>query len=378
MTRADVLVVGGGIVGLVAATELAGAGARVVLVDAGLNAGSTANAGSLHVQMQSRFIRLFPEHAPNVEAALPLYKQAAGEWAALEGKLGPIDLVRKGGLMLAESADQMAFLEAKARREAAKGLDVEVLDRAALDRVAPWIGPQIVGAELCRDEGKLNPLLANARLIEFCRSLGVARVSGRVDKLEVETGRIVARCGGATIEAREAVIAAAWGSGDLVSELGVAIPTRAEPLHMNITEACDQRIDMLIQHAERSITLKQFRTGQVVIGGGWPATDLGPENVPRVRADSFLGNVALAARLVPAIGSLRVIRTWAGMNTTADGASIVGRLPGAPRVVMAVPGDAGYTLGPLVAKAAAAIVLGAEPPFDTARYGPARFAEATA
>ena len=69
-TRTDVLVVGGGIVGLVAAIDLAESGARVVVVDAGTNAGSTANAGSLHVQMQSRFMRLYPEQVPNIEQAI--------------------------------------------------------------------------------------------------------------------------------------------------------------------------------------------------------------------------------------------------------------------------------------------------------------------
>jgi glycine/D-amino acid oxidase-like deaminating enzyme len=65
-----------------------------------------------------------------------------------------------------------------------------------------------------------------------------------------------------------------------------------------------------------------------------------------------------------------VIRTWAGLNTTADGRTILGRR-GA--VVLAVPGDAGYTLGPLVGRAAAALLSGAEPPFDPAPFSPDRF-----
>lgn len=73
----DLLIIVDGIVGRIAALELARAGARVNLVNAAQNAGSTANAGSLHVQMRSRCIRLHPENAPNVERALPDYKQAA-------------------------------------------------------------------------------------------------------------------------------------------------------------------------------------------------------------------------------------------------------------------------------------------------------------
>ncbi|MEO1105044.1 MAG: FAD-dependent oxidoreductase, partial [Pseudomonadota bacterium] len=176
---ADVLVIGGGVTGLSCALALAKAGAETLVVDREVNAGSTANAGSLHVQLQSRFLRLFPELAPNVEASLPLYIAAADEWARLDTQHGPFDLVREGGLMLAESAEQMRFLEAKAAREAAHGVDVELLARSDLDRLAPWLGPHIVGAELCRNEGKLNPLIANERLRAAATAVGVNIVRGR-------------------------------------------------------------------------------------------------------------------------------------------------------------------------------------------------------
>lgn len=375
MARADILVIGGGVTGTMAAISLAEAGARVMLIDAAVNAGSDANAGSLHVQMQSRFMRLYPDQVANVEASLPFYRAAAEEWAQLDAQLGGVELVRKGGLMLAESSEQLAFLETKAAREAAKGLTVELLDRAALDQIAPWLGPQIIGAELCHNEGKLNPLLANRLLRARAEAAGVTRWPGRVTGLTLTDHGVEATTPDATWRADRVIVAAAWGSGQLVGRFGVMIPTRAEPLHMNITEPGAPAIHHLVQHAERSITLKQFGSGQIVIGGGWPATSRGDRVPPLVRPASLLGNVALAARLAPAISSLRVIRTWAGMNTTADGASIIGPLPGADRIVMAVPGDAGYTLGPLVGQMAAAMALGEQPRFDPARFSPARFAD---
>jgi glycine/D-amino acid oxidase-like deaminating enzyme len=369
----DLLVIGGGIVGQTAAIFAAESGMRVRLVDAGTNAGSTANAGSLHVQLQSRFIRLFPELAPNVEASLPLYLAAVREWERLEAAHGPFEMVRKGGLMLAEGAEQMRFLEGKAAREAARGLSVELLDRPALDRLAPWLGPQIVGAELCRDEGKLNPLAANLALRARAAALGVEVVRDRIVALEAPAGVVAQGASGARHAAGQAIVAAAWGTGALVAHLGLALPVRAEPLHMNITEPGAAQIGHLIQHAERSITLKQFASGQIVIGGGWPAESRGDWATPVVRPASLLGNVALAARLVPGIAGLRVIRTWAGMNTTADGKTVLGRLPAAPAVVVAVPGDAGYTLGPLTGRVAAEIAAGLPPSEDPAPLSPARF-----
>jgi len=374
MTAIDMLVIGGGITGTVAAIALAKQGARVTVLDAGTNAGSDANAGSLHVQMQSRFMRLYPDQVPNVEASLPFYREAAEEWARLDGQLGGLDLIRKGGLMLAESPEQLAFLEAKAARESSKGLSVEILDRSALDAVAPWLGRQIVGAELCKDEGKLNPLIANAKLQALAKQLGVERHTARVQRVEVQTDGVEAVTNNGTFRADQSVLAAAWGSGDLVAPFGITIPSKAEPLHMNITEAGAPAIHHLVQHAERSITLKQFGSGQIVIGGGWPAKSRGNVNPPSVQSSSLLGNVALAAKLVPGITGLRIIRTWAGMNTTTDGASVVGRLPQSERIVMAIPGDAGYTLGPLVGRMAAEIAHGQTPTMDIERFSPDRFA----
>ena len=57
----DVAVVGGGIVGSCLAGFLATEGVGVALIDAGVPGGTTANAGSLHVQMQSRFMQLYPD-----------------------------------------------------------------------------------------------------------------------------------------------------------------------------------------------------------------------------------------------------------------------------------------------------------------------------
>ena len=372
MIPTDILVIGGGIVGQVTAIELAQAGARITVVDAGINAGSTANAGSLHVQMQSRFMRLYPDQVPNIEASLPLYCEAAEEWVRLDAAYGSFELVRKGGLMLAEDDTQLAFLEKKATLEAKKGVSAEMLDRSALGRIAPWLGPQIIGAELCRNEGKVNPLTANLRLRAVADALGVRFEQDHIRSLSV--GHRVEAVGQRdTYQADRVVVAAAWGAGALVQGLGVMIPSVAEPLHMNITEACSARIEQLVQHAERSITLKQFNSGQIVIGGGWSARDRGPHCVPAVEPLSLLGNVSLAARLVPTLGHVRIIRTWAGMNTTMDGASVIGSLPACDRVVMAVPGDAGYTLGPLVAKLAASCILGQPDHSMIDRYSPARF-----
>lgn len=375
----DVLVVGGGIVGMAAALDLARDGLGVTIVDDGRHSGTTANAGSLHVQMQSRFIRLYPDLAPNVERSLPLYVAGAQRWRELAAELGAdMEIKQSGGLMVAEDAAQFAFLAAKCARERALGLDVHMLDRTELSRVAPYLGDAVYGAELCREEGKLSPLKANEAVRKALDARGVRRLGeSRVTALTSASAGLRARLEGrhaGEIRAGRVMLAAGAGTGTLASLLGVRIPTEAEPLHMNITEATTPLIGHLVQHAERMITLKQLGAGQVVIGGGWPARFTGPDAFPTVDPASMLGNLSLAQHIVPRLGALRVIRTWAGVNTTADGQCILGAVPGWPEVFVAVPGDAGYTLGPLVGRMAAAIATGRDPGHDVGRFGVGRFA----
>ena len=142
---------------------------------------------------------------------------------------------------------------------------------------------------------------------------------------------------------------------------------------MNVTEPTTPLVKHLVQHADRQITLKQLAAGQVVIGGGWPARLAGPEALPAVELRSLVGNATLAQHLVPRIGRLRLIRTWAGINTTVDGRAVLGGVAGVPGVTFAIPGDAGYTLGPLCARIAADLLIGRAPVVDAAPYSPARF-----
>jgi glycine/D-amino acid oxidase-like deaminating enzyme len=374
-----VAVIGGGIVGMSAALELARAGEEVlVLDDGGRLGGSNANAGSLHVQMQSRFIRMYPEQVPGLERSLPLYVAAGRRWAELEAELGTsLELKASGGLMVAETPDSYEFLARKCAREARLGLSVSMLDRAELRRVAPYLGDAVIGAEFCAEEGKLNPLLANRALRQAVQSLGgVVLPEARVARLEAAAPGWVLHTSAGAFRAGRVLVAAGAGTGALLAPLGLGVPTTAEPLHMNITEATAPLIHHLVQHAERMITLKQFVAGHVVVGGGWPARIA--EGQATVAMPSLVGNLGLATQIVPRLASLRLLRTWAGINTTVDGQCVLGAAPGLPGLFLAVPGDAGYTLGPLVGRMAAAAMEGRDAGFDIAPYSAARFAATVA
>ncbi|MCP4381883.1 MAG: FAD-binding oxidoreductase [Hyphomicrobiales bacterium] len=368
-------IIGGGLIGTCLALFLAEEGRDVAVFDDGRVGGSTANAGSLHVQMQSRFMRLYPDQVPALEEGLHLYPKAVAFWRDLEAELeADFELRMTGGLMVAEDADQLAFLAAKVERERALGVESEIVERDELGRIAPYLGPAVVGAELCPMEGKINPLFANAALRRTAVEKGAAFFDRTpVDGISRERAWWHVNTLHGTVSAGALVLAAGSGTKALAASIGVPVPVAAEPLHMNITEATGPLITHLVQHADRPITMKQLGAGQVVIGGGWPARQAGPMHHPTVELESLIGNVALGGHIVPAVSELNVIRCWAGLNTTGDGKGILGAVESEPGLFVAVPGDAGYTLGPLSARLVADVMLGREATEDLSPFSPSRF-----
>src|SRR3954468_2454870 len=87
---ADVLIVGGGLVGCASAWHLAKAGASVLLIEQGeLNAGASGqNAGSLHFQMERRFLEQGEAAAVESARVIALTRLAIDEWSQLERELG--------------------------------------------------------------------------------------------------------------------------------------------------------------------------------------------------------------------------------------------------------------------------------------------------
>ena len=369
------LVVGGGIVGLSASWFLAEEGLAVLCLDAGVDSGSAANAGSLHGQMQSRMQLLYPDRTPTFVKTLPIYPRAIDYWGELARRLGEeIEYQLTGGLMIAESAGQLAALEGKSRLERQRGIRTRLLERDELLSLAPYLNADVEGALLCEKEGKVNPLLATTAVRRRAIASGVTvRDHSPVRRLEPGGLGYLAITDRTTHAAERVIVAAGSGTGRLAATLGLQLPCVAEPLQMCITEPTEPILVHLVQHAARAITLKQLATGQILIGGGWPAANAGNGRPPTVLSESLMGNVRLARHLVPGIGGLEIQRTWAGVNTLVDLVCVLGPVDSLPGLHFAVPGDAGFTLGPYCARLVVDAMLGRPPDYPLKPFSPARF-----
>jgi len=116
----EVLIIGGGLLGCASAWHLARAGLAPRLIEArAINAGASGqNAGSLHFQIERRFLESGGTAAGQGGDIVRLNRLAIDEWAGLEEQLDrPLDIHMHGGLMLAESEADQALLAFKVARE---------------------------------------------------------------------------------------------------------------------------------------------------------------------------------------------------------------------------------------------------------------------
>lgn len=373
---ADLVIVGAGITGVTAALSAARQGAQVVCLDRGRINGeaSGGNAGSLHLQLLSWDFggKAVAGGSPQLRT-LPLQQESIALWRDLERELGAdFEMKITGGLMVAETTDQIAFLEAKAAAEARMGVATTVVGPDRIRDIVPAISDRIVAAAWCPQEGKINPLLATPAIARAALAEGVI-----VEELTPVTA-LLADGGGyaivtprGTLRAARVLLAAGGWSAGLARHLGVRLPIRGAPLQMVVTETAPLLAPCLIAHADRHLTLKQTGAGTILIGGAWPAAT-GPRGQPQILAASLEGNLWAAARTIPAIGGLQVIRSWAAMNIDIDGAPLLGAIPGHPRVTVAATAN-GYTLGPLIGREAARIALSGQARQDLCPFSFDRF-----
>lgn len=365
--EADILVVGGGILGASIAFRLAQAGSDVIVLDgADINGGASgANAGSLHVQINSHFaIATEPHVIRGVDNAAPLHVAAIDAWRRLASELDTgIELECKGGIMVA-MPDKLDLLDQMAARQRRLGIPVELVSGAALRGLAPYLSQAVAAVTYCPLEGKVNPTLATPAVVRAAIRAGARfRFRSPVDRLERASRGFVASTPAGTFRGHAVVNAAGAGAAAIARQVGAFLPVEARPFHMNVTEPAPPFLPHLVQQAGNRLTVKQAARGNVIIGGGWPSA-YGERGVDVVRA-SVEGNLGVALHLIPQMGRINLLRTWgAEIYRVPDICPVLGATGHCPDFYSAVAVPNGYTLAPICAEILTALMLrGSHPLF---------------
>ena len=169
MSRPDILIVGGGVIGLMTAWRLAKRGAAVTVVDSGGPASTEAAAGML----APSFERALEQGG---EALSALSRESLGLWRRVAGEIedesaADIDFDEGGILSVSFSdAENAAFVE-----EANGG---ETLTRAEALALEPSLSEEIVAARFARDDAQVNPTAVRRALGLALQSRGGAMRRG--------------------------------------------------------------------------------------------------------------------------------------------------------------------------------------------------------
>ena len=373
--RCDVLVIGGGLAGLCSAYFLAQDGADVLLAErdeAGM-AASTANAGSLHVQLLSYdFTVETPEDGGQAAHTLPLAPRSIALWKEIAQEVGEdLGIRTEGGLMLAEDAAGFEWLRRKSAMERRWGIESRVFGANELRALAPALSEHMIGADFVPAEGYGDPLRGTMAVLKLAQRAGARLLRGaEVHAIAREGAAWHVQTSKGLIVAGRVVNAAGPWAARIGQMVGLDLPVTGTVQQVIVTEPAPPMTKHLIALANRHLSLKQQASGGFLVGGGWfggfDAITGRTHNLRR----NIEGNLWVCARALPTLRGLSFVRSWTGINPAIDRAPILGEAPGKPGFFNAVSAN-GYTLGPIVGRITADAVRGeaVNPHYALQRFG---------
>ncbi len=335
-TKADCVILGGGVVGTAIAYYLAKMGVRdiVVLEAAYLASGATGRCGG-GIRQQGGYL------------VLAYTDEDVGQF----GK--NVELQRGLGLNV----------ESLTPREITESV-VPELNTAGV-RMATW----------CPDDASANPFLTTQAYAEAAKRLGVEiEIFTPARGILVERGRIVGvATDRGTISSPIVVNAAGSHSAPLARTAGVELPISPYRREILVTEPLERFFHPMIISFSLGIYFRQTKHGAVIGGFGDPDEPVGFNETSSLE---FL--VAMSrklAHLMPVLSSVKVVRQWAGLyDVTPDAQPILGPVDEVDGFFQASGFSGhGFMIAPKVAELVAQAAAGREPDIDIDRLNARRF-----
>jgi len=226
----DVAVIGGGLVGAAIGWGLARAGQRVAVLDEGDVAYRASRGNFALVWVQSKGLGM-PEYATWT-------RRSSDGWSGfaltLKEETGlDVAFQRPGGFTLclsdAELAARANTMQRLHNQPRMMQYPYEILERGAVEKMLPQIGPEVVGASFCPEDGHVNALrLLYALHLGFQRLGGTYRSNHSVTRIEPGADEFRLHTAAGEITAAHVVLAAGLGNARLAPMLGLHAPVRPQ------------------------------------------------------------------------------------------------------------------------------------------------------
>ncbi|MFD7156887.1 glycine oxidase ThiO [Kribbella sp. NPDC059898] len=372
----DVVVVGGGLIGLATAWRLAVDGLHVTVCDP-TPGGQTSNvaAGMLAPVTEVEF---------GEDELLALNLASVNAWPAFAAELEeltgqPAGLHQTGTLSVAYDADDMAVLRRVADYQRRLGLEVEDLSGRDARRREPLLATGVSGGVWVPGDHSVDNRQALATLLKALELSGVHLIRQRVTRVITSgtTATGVQLDNGDTVDAGQIVVAAGpWSSqlDGVPEELRPPVrPVKGEVLRLRVPEAYRPALQHTVRATARgfSVYLVPRPGGELVVGA--TSTELGYDT--RVLAGGVFNLLRDARTVLPITDELELVETIAGLRpATPDNAPVLGP-SGLDRLLWATGHYRnGVLLTPVTAQVLAETVrTGALPdlakPFLASRFG---------
>jgi glycine/D-amino acid oxidase-like deaminating enzyme len=348
----DAVILGAGIVGSACARELAQAGIRVAIVEAGEPGGGATSAGMGHLVAM--------DDSP-AQLALTLYSR--GVWRELRPELPEAaEYEPRGTLWIAADDEEMEEVHAKLKTFASVGVDAMALDSDQVAKEEPALRPGLAGGLLVPGDAVIYPPAAAAYFLEQAQRLGAILIAGNA---AVRSGQGEVELADGTVLRAGAIVVATG------AERGVLpwLPIQKRKGHLLLTERYagtvkHQIVELGYLKSAHTIAvdsvafnLQPRRNGQLLIGS---SRQYGNED-PAVEPAIMQAMLERAYSYMPVLEQLQPARVWAGFRAaTPDKLPLLGPTEDAT-VFLAVGFEGlGITSAPGAARLVADSVLGRE------------------
>lgn len=330
MLRAEVIVVGAGVVGAALAYGLASRGVNVLAIDGEDSDFRASNANFGLVWQHGKGLDM-PAYQRLTHDSVSAWKDFAAQIADVSG----IDLQyeHEGGLSIClseEEFERRRDMLTRLHNQVGGAPDWEMLDRHALKTLMPGVpfGPGVVGASFGRRDGAANPLRLLAALRAGISRLGGTIIAGKqVRSITADGGGFRLEFGNDTASAERVVIAAGLGTLQLAAQVGLNVPVKPQRGQILVTERLKPFLPLPMSG------LRQTREGTVMIGATQDGEEL--DTSTTVEGGAILSTRAI--KRIPALADVTLVRQWAGLRImTPDAHPIYAESDTAPGAYVAL------------------------------------------
>ena len=366
--RADVVIIGGGIMGLSLAWNLAAQGAqRVLVLERGYlcEGASGRNGGGVRAQWTTPTL-------------IELAKESIDFMGRFAQELGINVWLRKGGyLFLAHDEATIQRIEGSAALQRKHGLPTRIVSPGEAGDIVPELDTsKFLAASWNPEDGVVFPWPflwgyadgARKRGVQvetFTRVTGLEAAGGRIRSVQTDRG---------TVQADRVVIASGAWSPTVAKLVGVSLPNVPYRHEIVSSEPLKPFLGPLVSNLGTGLYFSQSMRGEIVGGMGDPEEPPGLNQASSLR---FLARYSRAlTEIMPRVGAVKLLRQWAGCyDVTPDHSPILGETPGVAGLLqMSGFVGHGFMMAPAVGRRMAAWMSGtADEIFE--RFNLRRFAE---